>query len=71
VRTALLAEVNRDYTQWYDWVIANGIPTLIYVGEWDQYDGPVSVISMFKGSKYYGNKVWENPRNIYYVNSTT
>lgn len=71
VRMAMLAEVNKDYTQWYDWIIANGIPTLIYIGEWDQYDGPVSVRSMFKGSKYYGNKVWETPRNIYYVNSTT
>lgn len=67
----MLAEVNKDYTQWYDWIIANGIPTLIYVGEWDQYDAPVSVRNMFKGSKYYGNKVWELPRNIYYVNSTT
>ena len=71
VRTAQLAEINKDYTQWYDWLIQKQYPTLIFVGEWDQSDGPYSVRSMLKNSRYLGNKIWEDTRKIYLVNSTT
>lgn len=47
------------------------MPVVLYSGEWDQGDGPLSVKSWLKDSKYLTNEIWEAPRKIYYVNSTT
>ena len=32
-----------DYTSYYDWLITSGIQTLIYAGQWDSRDGPVTI----------------------------
>lgn len=60
----------KDYTQWYDWLIAHGYPTLLYVGEWDQRDAIASMEPWLRQSKYLDRQFWENSRKIYYTNNT-
>jgi len=46
-----------DYTSYYDYLIEKEIPILIYVGEFDQADGPVSHLWM-KNLKKLNDDFW-------------
>jgi hypothetical protein len=70
VLDALGSESTFDYTQWYDWMQANGYQVLIYVGEWDLRDGPVTMEPWLRNSKYLNSDIWEDSRRIYFVNDT-
>jgi hypothetical protein len=59
-----------DYTQWYDWLQANGYATLLFVGEWDMRDGPASAEPWLKSSQYLNTHFWEDSRRIYFINDT-
>ncbi len=62
VRASLISEIGTDYTSYYDYLQSSWIPTLIYSGEWDQGNGPLSVNSWIKDSKYLSTDIWESPR---------
>lgn len=67
---SLLADINADYTSWYDWLQSKKYVTLIYLGEWDHSDGPTSIKQWLRNSRYLGNEIWTDSRKIFLVNNT-
>ena len=52
VGEAYLFEEMTDYTEKYDDFLGLGYKTLIYAGQWDQRDGPVTLEPWLKNVKY-------------------
>lgn len=60
-------EEGDDYSRYYEWLFANKKHTLIYAGEWDQRDGPVTQEAWLKTVPHLPREFFNLNRQIYYV----
>ena len=56
-----------DYTGYYEWLFTNNKHTLIYAGEWDQRDGPVTHEAWLKNVPHLPTEFFNLNRKIYWV----
>lgn len=56
-----------DYTKYYSEVLAANVPTLVYTGEFDMQDGPVTQVEWMHNIVMNDAMYWKRARHIYYI----
>jgi hypothetical protein len=58
----------KDYTEWYDIMLQDGVTLLIYAGEWDTRDGPQTLEDFLRNINALADTdLFEQAKKIYYI----
>lgn len=70
---AIDGDQNYDFTEYYNFIIEHRLPVLVYVGEFDMRDGPVTMFEWMRNIKILKERdpsFWDMARRIYYAKDT-
>jgi len=57
-----------DWSPFYDMIIGSNHPVIVYAGEYDQRDGPVTQVAWMRDLRKLRPNFWQQARKIYYIN---
>jgi hypothetical protein len=64
-------EIMEDYTQYFDFLMGANYKTLVYAGQWDSRDGPITIEPWLRNLRWlHTNDFFTQNRKIYYYKDT-